>query len=111
VRGYHPVHNIGHFRYLECAQLDANHQPDGEISNWDEIRVPFDPNLREAADITEQPVRRYAGSPDAWIEEEYTCGASGDVKVKIRDMRTDEANEFRLGRWSKYRKKMAKGRN
>ena len=111
VRGYHPVHNIGHFRYLECAQLDANRQPEGEISNWDEIRVPFDPNLRDTEDIAEHPVLRYAGPPDAWVEEEYTCGSSGDVKVLIRDKRSARANEYRLGRWSKLRKKMAKGRN
>ena len=112
VRGYRPVHNIGHFRYLECAQLDANHQPEGEISNWDEIRVPFDPNLRATEDIAEQPVLRYAGAPDAWVEEEYTCGPSGDLKVMIRDKRTAQENEYRLGRWSKHRKKMsAKNRN
>ena len=114
VRGYHPVHNIGHFRYLECAQLDENHQPEGEICNWDEIRVAFDPNLRDAVDIAEQPVLRYAGAEDAWVEEEYTCGPSGDVKVKIRDNRTEQANEYRLGRWSKHRKDTkakAKGRN
>jgi hypothetical protein len=38
------------------------------------------------------------------IEEEYTCGASGDLKVKIRDTVTEQANEYRLGRWSKHRK-------
>ena len=41
VRSYRPVHNIGYFRYLECAQLGANNQPEGEISNWDEIRIAF----------------------------------------------------------------------
>lgn len=105
VRGYHPAHNIGHFRYLECGQLDANSQPEGEINNWDEIRVAFDPSLREVDDITEEPVRRSAPSQDAWIEEEYTCDASGDVKVKIRDSVTEQTNEYRLGRWSRHRKK------
>lgn len=106
VRRYHPAHNIGHFRYLECAQLDANHQPEGEISNWDEIRVAFDPGLRHVEDIADHPVRRNGPAADAWVEEEYTCGASGDVKVKILDNRTHETNEYRLGRWSKLRKKM-----
>ena len=107
-RLYHPVHNIGHFRYLECAQLDANHQPEGEITNWDEIRVAFDPNLHDTEDIAEQPVRRYTPGRDVWIEEEYTCGASGDLKVKIHDKASQHTNEYRLGRWSKHRKK---GRN
>jgi molecular chaperone DnaK (HSP70) len=106
VRSYHPVHNIGFFRYLECVQLGANNQPEGEISNWDEIRVAFDPRLRDSADLTDQPVRRYAPPQELLIEEEYTCDANGDVEVRIRDQITRQTNEYRLGRWSKHRKRM-----
>lgn len=106
VRSYRPVHNIGYFRYLECAQLGANNQPEGEISNWDEIRVAFDPKLRDSADLNDQPVRRYAPPQELLIEEEYTCDANGDVEVRIRDQITQQTNEFRLGRWSKHRKRM-----
>jgi molecular chaperone DnaK (HSP70) len=109
VRLYHPAHNIGHFRYLECAQLGANNQPEGEISNWDEIRVAFDPNLRGSADLSVQPVRRAAPVEELLIEEEYTCDASGDVKVRISDKITKQANEYRLGRWSKQRKRTKQG--
>jgi molecular chaperone DnaK len=109
VRLYHPAHNIGHFRYLECAQLGANNQPEGEISNWDEIRVAFDPNLRGSADLSVQPVRRAAPVEELLIEEEYTCDASGDVKVRISDKITKQANEDRLGRWSKQRKRTKQG--
>jgi molecular chaperone DnaK (HSP70) len=106
VRSYHPVHNIGYFRYLECVQLGANNQPEGEISNWDEIRVAFDPRLRDSEDLTDQPVRRYAPPQELLIEEEYTCDANGDVEVRIRDQITRQTNEYRLGRWSKHRKRM-----
>lgn len=109
VRSYRPMHNIGHFRYLECAQLGANNQPQGEINNWDEIRVAFDPNLRDSSDLADQPVHRYAPAQERWIQEEYTCDASGDVKVKIRDTMTEQANEHRLGRWSKHRKRTKRG--
>jgi molecular chaperone DnaK (HSP70) len=105
IRSYQPAHNIGYFRYLECAQLGANDQPEGEISNWDEIRVPFDPQLRDSIDLTDQPVRRFAPPQELVIEEEYTCNANGDVEVKIRDKFTQQTNEFRLGRWSKHRKR------
>jgi len=105
VRSYRPVHNIGYFRYLECAQLGANNQPAGEISNWDEIRVPFDPRLRDLADLADQPVRRFALPQELLIEEEYICDANGDVGVRIRDNTTQQTNEYRLGRWSKHRKK------
>src|SRR5580693_9414709 len=104
VRSYRPVHNIGHFRYLECAQLGANNQPAGEISNWDEIRVAFDPRLRDSADLTVQPVLRFAAPQELLIEEEYICDANGDLEVKIRDKITQQTNEYRLGRWSKHRK-------
>jgi molecular chaperone DnaK (HSP70) len=110
VRSYRPAHNIGYFRYLECAQLGANDQPEGEISNWDEIRVPFDPKLRDSPDLADQLVRRYAAPQELVIEEEYTCDANGDVEVKIRDKFTQQTNEFRLGRWSKHRKKMKRKR-
>lgn len=105
VRLYHPAHNIGHFRYLECAHLDADNQPQGEISNWDEIRVAFDPKLRDSADLAEQPIYRVPPRQELLIEEEYTCDASGDVRVSIRDKSTQRSHEYRLGRWSKHRKK------
>ena len=106
VRSYRPVHNIGYFRYLECAQLGANNQPAGEISNWDEIRVAFDPRLRDSADLSDQPVRPYAPPQELLIEEEYSCDANGDVEVRIRDKVTQQTNEYRLGRWSKHRKRI-----
>ena len=101
VRSYRPAHNIGYFRYLECAHLGANHQPEGEISNWDEIRVAFDPSLGKSADLAEQAVRRIASAEDLWVEEVYTCDANGNVKVKIHDTAAKQAHEYRLGRWAK----------
>jgi molecular chaperone DnaK (HSP70) len=105
LRSYRPAHNIGYYRYLECAQLGANNQPEGEINNWDEIRVAFDPRLRDSADLTDQPVRRYASPQELFIEEEYRCDANGDVEVSIRDKITQQTNEYRLGLWSKHRKR------
>ncbi len=105
VRSYRPIHNIGHFRYLECAQLDANGQPLSEINNWDEIRVAFDPRLRDSSSLVDQPVQRWIPAKEQWIQEEYTCDASGDVRVRIHDTVSKLANEYRLGRWSKDRKK------
>jgi molecular chaperone DnaK (HSP70) len=101
VRSYRPEHNIGHFRYLECAHLDSQNQPQGEIGNWDEIRVPFDPSLRGTADLANQAVQRNGFDGSVLIEEEYTCDASGGVKVRISDKATDFCNEYRLARWSR----------
>ena len=109
VRSYRPMHNIGHFRYLECAQLGANNQPQGEINNWDEIRVAFDPDLRDSSDLADRPVHRYAPGQERRIQEEYTCDANGDVRVKILDTIAEETHEYRLGRWSKHRKRNKRG--
>src|SRR5208283_3129144 len=46
-RYYCPVHNVGVFRYLECSHIDASTRPAGDITVWDEIRFPFDPQLGE----------------------------------------------------------------
>ena len=100
VRSYRPEHNIGHFRYLECAQLDQRNQPQGEISNWDEIRVAFDEKLREASDLRGRPVCRWVGKEDQAIEEEYTCDANGNLKVRIVEKLSGYAKEYRLGHWS-----------
>jgi molecular chaperone DnaK (HSP70) len=105
VRSYRPVHDIGHFRYLECAHLDAHNQPLGELSNWDEIRVPFDPGLREVTGLEERPVRRFVPPHDLVIEEEYSCDSNGKLKVRIYDKATEDVTEYRLGQWSKDQKR------
>jgi molecular chaperone DnaK (HSP70) len=111
VRTYRPVHNIGHFRYLECSHLDAANQPQGEISNWDEVRVPFDPQLRGVEALPAQAGHRYAPGDGPLVEEEYTCDSSGQLKVRISDKTNDSTQEFRLGYWSKNGERVAKKRN
>ena len=108
VRCYRPVHDIGHFRYLECSRLDNANQPQGEISNWDEVRVPFDPQLRGSGTLPSQPERRFAPDEGPLFEEEYTCDSSGQLKVRISDRTSDYVEEFRLGHWSKNRTRPAK---
>ena len=100
-RTYRPVHDVGHFRYLECSHLDAAGQPQGEISNWDEIRVPFDPVLRGVPELPPQPERRFAPGEGPLFEEEYTCDCNGQLKVRISDKTTDYVQEYRLGHWSR----------
>ena len=104
VRNYHPAHNIGHFRYLECSHLDAHGQPQGEISNWDDIRVAYNPQLRGKEDLAGVPVERGWPRGDVLIEEEYSCDSNGGVTVRISDKLADFTHEFRLGRWSKQAK-------
>jgi molecular chaperone DnaK (HSP70) len=95
-RVYHPAHNIGHFRYLECSQLDEHGQPIGEITNWDQIRFPFDPQLQSQSDLAAQPVGPLSGWHDLRIREEYTCDAGGNLRVKISADPAGFAREFSI---------------
>jgi len=95
-RVYQPAHNIGHFRYLECSQLDDHGQPIGEITNWDQIRFPFDPQLQSFSDLAAQPVRPLSGPYDLKVREEYTCDASGNLRVKISADPAGYAREFSI---------------
>jgi molecular chaperone DnaK (HSP70) len=95
-RVYQPAHNIGHFRYLECSQLDDDGQPIGEITNWDQIRFPFDPQLHAHSDLAAQPVAPLNGWHNLRVREEYTCDASGTLRVKISADPAGYAREFSI---------------
>lgn len=99
VRQYAPVHNVGHFRYLESSEVLANGQPAGDIAVWDEILFPFDPALRDAA-LEKIGVERSAAVAGQRIEETYTCDAAGSVTVSIANLTAGYSRQYRLGRWS-----------
>jgi hypothetical protein len=84
VRRYHPRHNIGHFRYLECDHIDGAARPAGDIALWDDIVFPFESNLRETATIT--PVQDLAATAVPLVEEVYQCDENGIIKVTIRNL-------------------------
>jgi molecular chaperone DnaK (HSP70) len=100
VRTYRAVHNIGHFRYVEASRIGENGQPTGDLTLWDDIQFPFDPALREAADLTLVDVSRNAEGAGWDVEEEYSCDSSGIVKVTITNRSAAYRREYRLGRWS-----------
>jgi len=110
VRSYHPVHNVGHFRYLECARLADDGRPVGEITDWDDIRFPFDPNLQDRTDLASVPVIRTPVTASFVIEETYTCDGSGNLAVAISNKSTGYEKKFRLGRWSAKVTKISAGR-
>ena len=98
-RHYVPVHDVGHFRYLECSQLAEHGQPTGEITLWDEIRFPFDPGLQECADLQAVAVTRSQHAAGQQIEEAYTCDAGGSLAVTITNHSSGYLRRFKLGRW------------
>jgi molecular chaperone DnaK (HSP70) len=99
-RRYHPVHNVGHFRFLESSEVDEHGRPCGDLSLWDEVYFPFDPALREETDLGSVSIRHSEPMQDQLIEERYAVDATGGLEVRITNATANYSREYRLGRWS-----------
>jgi len=95
-RCYSPVHNIGHFRFLECSHISPAGPPTGDITAWDEIRFPFDPALKRQMDLTSFPVIHSAAAARQQIEESYEYEASGIVTVALANRTAGYQRDYRL---------------
>jgi molecular chaperone DnaK (HSP70) len=85
-RTYRAGHNIGHYRYGECADVDERGTPLGELTPFAPLYVPFDPALRGRPSLAQVPVMRLHGGP--LIEEAYSLDEHGVVSVRIADLDT-----------------------
>jgi hypothetical protein len=95
-RTYQPAHNVGHFRYLECSHLDNKGQPVGEITNWEQIQFPFDPQLERVQDLTSIPVQPMIPAGLS-AREVYTCDANGNIRVAISSQPAGRTREYAIG--------------
>jgi molecular chaperone DnaK len=109
-RRYRPMHNVGHFRYLECTRRGEDGRPLGDVTFWDEIRFPFDPALRDREDLAAVEVVRGEGAASQEIEERYSCDASGNVTVEIGNETSGYARTYALARWSPAQPLVVPGR-
>ena len=109
-RQYTPVHNIGHFRYLECSHLSDEGRPAGDITVWDDIRFAFDPALRNNPDLGRVPVAHLDQGLQPQAEESYSCDAGGTVRVTIANLSEDYSRSYRLGRWASGDTRIVPGR-
>jgi len=94
-RTYRAAHNIGHFRFVECSRL-RDGRPDGDVTPYDPVFFPFDPDLDDDGDLQGQPVRRRDGGPD--VEERYVVTPSGAVEVTLTTRPERLTRTFRLAR-------------
>lgn len=94
-RRYHPVHNVGRFRYLECSRI-SDGQPAGDITPWDEIVFSLDPALRSEPRPERIEVQRAGGIEPHLIEERYCCDADGMIEVTIANLTAGYERTFRL---------------
>jgi hypothetical protein len=91
------VHNVGHFRFLECDAVGDDGRPTGDGVLSGDVLFPFDPSLCEdTRDLESVPVQR--NDRARRIEEEYTLDEHGMVAVTIRNLDADYQRVFHLGR-------------
>jgi molecular chaperone DnaK (HSP70) len=81
-RRYHPAHNLGHFRFVECGSVDELGQPTGDITVWEEIHFPFIAELEKESSLADVSVQRIPLSHEL-IEEIYSCNEHGIIEVQI----------------------------
>jgi molecular chaperone DnaK (HSP70) len=96
VRRYHATHNIGHFRYLECDEINESNRPAGDIAPWDDILFPFEAELCGQTDTT--PIRMSESAASPLVEEVYACDENGIVQVTIRNLSAGYGNVYALRR-------------
>lgn len=96
-RTYVAVHNVGHFRFLECDSVGSDGRPSGDGVVSGDVLFPFDPSLCEAIeDLASVPIER--NDRGRRIEEEYTLDEHGTVAVTIKNLDADYQQVFQLGR-------------
>jgi molecular chaperone DnaK (HSP70) len=95
-RRYRAAHNLGHFRFVECARIEQG-RPEGNLAMWDEVLFPFDPRLRAVRDLATVPVRRLDGSGPQ-VEETVRCDAAGELEVQLRVLDDGFSNTVRIAR-------------
>src|SRR3954469_21741848 len=81
-RRYRAAHNLGHFRFVECARVEEG-RPEGNLAMWDEVLFPFDPRLRAVRDLAAGAVPRLDGNGPQ-VEETVRCDAAGELEVQLR---------------------------
>ena len=79
-RTYRAAHNIGHFRFVECSRL-RDGRPDGDVTPYDPVFFPFDPDLKRRPGPAAPAVRRREDGPD--VEERYVITSGGAVEVTL----------------------------
>jgi len=99
-RCYAAVHNVGHYRYLECSHLTEEGRPAGDLTVWDDIRFPFDAALRSEKELKSVEVARLGDGTMVEAEERYSCDSGGGVTVTISSLSGGYDRSYRLGRWS-----------
>lgn len=99
-RTYRPVHNVGHFRFLECTHRADDGSPSGDVTLWDEIRFPFDPSLAPGTELSGTTISNDEVFSQQEVEELYQCDSAGAIAATISNKTSDYSRSYRLGYWN-----------
>lgn len=80
---YHPRHNIGRLRYLECTSVDGDGKPSAGLRPWSEILFPYDHQLAVNAPLHPERISPRDDLPSSAVET-YSCDSDGIITVQIR---------------------------
>ncbi|RJR40688.1 MAG: Hsp70 family protein [Desulfobacteraceae bacterium] len=100
-RNYRPVHNIGHFRYLECSSLGSFGEPVGDIALRKEAFFPYDPSLCDRKDLSRIPVESRPDLLNQEVTETYAYEPDGRIRVAIENRTAGYRKVFDLGHGAK----------
>jgi len=81
---YHPQHNIGHLRYLECTALGPDGLPAGDVRAWSDILFPYDPSQPLHAPADKNDIVATDRFSAEAVCEIYRCDADGVITVELR---------------------------
>ncbi len=95
-RRYRPAHNVGHFRFVECASVSSSGDPDFGVTPWEAIVFPFERELQGRRSLAKLPVERRDPETTYTIVERYACDANGIVTVSLRAEESQYEKTFRL---------------
>lgn len=93
---YHPHHNIGHLRYLECTSIGPNGLPDSGVRAWSDVMFPYDPAVPLSGVLAAQDVIATERHAHSTVCEVYRCDADGVITVELRRPATDEARTHEI---------------
>ena len=98
VAWYHPRHNIGHLRYLECTSIDLGGLPDGNVRAWSDIRFPYDPSLPLSSPLRTEDIVATGCFANQPVCEVYRCDSDGVINVELRRPASQDARTYEIFR-------------
>jgi len=95
---YHPRHNIGHMRYLECTTVGSDGMPAEGVRTWSDILFPYDPAYPLSAQLSPSDIAATDCFGQNAVCEVYRCDHDGVITVELRRPFEDDARCYEIYR-------------